>query len=65
MCECNSEATEMVDHYLINCSKYDRQRHKLIKNVGIGGMWVEKLLGDTSRIKHRLEYIKDTKRFNF
>jgi hypothetical protein len=64
-CECNSEVIETVDHYLINCPKYDRQRHKLIKNVGIGGMWVEKLLGNTSSVKHTLEYIKDTKRFNF
>src|SRR5579859_243266 len=43
-CECDSEVNETVDHYLTNCLKYDCQRHKLIKNVGVGGMWVEKLL---------------------
>jgi len=65
MCECDSEATETVDHYLINCSKYDRQRHKLIKNIGIGGMWVEKLLSDRSRAEHTLEYNRNMKKFNF
>ena len=64
-CECDSEVIETVEHYLINCPKYDCQRHKLIKNVGIRGMWVEKLLGDTSRVKYMLEYIKDMKRFKF
>jgi len=65
MCECDSEVIETVDHYLINCPKYDRQRHKLIKNVGIGGMWVEKLLGDTSRVKTRWNTSRTQKDSNF
>jgi ribonuclease HI len=64
-CSCNSGAIETVDHYLIHCSKYDRQRSKLIRNAGIDGMWVEKLLGEPKLIKYTLEYVKETGRFPF
>jgi len=64
-CECNEKTIETVQHYLLQCPRYDRQRAKLLKKVGVGGMWIEKLLGYPKLVNHTLEYIKDTKRFNF
>src|SRR5437762_8196726 len=34
LCSCESGAIETVNHYLINCSKYDQQRSKLMRRVG-------------------------------
>ena len=62
---CNSGAIENVEHFLIHCPKYDRQRATLMKKIGIGGMWVEKLLGYSQFVTHTLEYVKSTKRFDF
>ena len=64
-CDCGSGAIESVQHYLLYCSKYERQRAKLTKKVGIGGMWIEKLLGYPEMIQHTLEYVKETRRFKF
>ena len=65
LCTCNSGAIENVEHFLIHCPKYDRQRATLMKKIGIGGMWVEKLLGYSQFVTHTLEYVKSTKRFDF
>jgi hypothetical protein len=64
-CECNSGANEDVQHYLLYCPRYERQRAKLTKKVGIGGMWIEKLLGYPEMIQNTLQYVKETKRFQF
>jgi hypothetical protein len=37
----------------------------LRKKVGVGGMKLEKLLGDHRRIKDALEFIESTGRFEF
>jgi len=50
---------------LIHCPKYDKERSKLIKNVGVGGMWIEKLLGNLKFIKFTLDYVKETGRIVF
>jgi ribonuclease HI len=65
MCECGNDAIENVQHYLLHCPRYERQRAKLAKEVGIGGMWIEKLLGYPEMIQSTLEYIKETRRFTF
>jgi hypothetical protein len=65
MCDCSSGAIETVEHYLLHCPKYERQRAKLMKKAGIGGMWIEKLLGYPEIIRHTLEYVKETGRFKF
>ena len=65
LCACNSGAIENVEHFLLHCRKYDRQRAILCKEVGIGGMWVEKLLGYPKLIGHTMEYVENTKRFDF
>ena len=64
-CTCNNGCIESVEHYLLHCPKYDRERDKLRKEVGIGGLWTEKLLGEPEFIEHTLEYIESTKRFGF
>jgi len=38
--------------------KYDRKKATLIKNVGIGGMEVEKLLADPDFIMHTLDFVE-------
>jgi len=54
-----------VEHYLVHCLNYDWERDKLRKEVGIGGLWTEKLLGEPEFIEYTLEYIESTKRFGF
>src|SRR5438045_7708408 len=61
-CECGSGAIENVEHYLLLCSKYDRERYKLIRGIGVTGMRVQKLLGHPKLIKYMLEYVEDTER---
>ena len=63
-CECG-EGEETVEHYLLQCEKYDRQRDRLRRKVGIEGMRTEKLLGDLKLIQHTIKYIEETERFNF
>jgi hypothetical protein len=63
--QCTNGGIEYVEHFLIQCMKFDRERAALFKNVGIGGMEAEKLLGDTDFIKHTLEFAENTGRFSF
>jgi ribonuclease HI len=65
LCECESGAVESVEHYLLLCSRYDRERAKLARNVGVTGMRVEKLLGRPEHINHALEYVEDTQRLKY
>jgi hypothetical protein len=54
-----------IERFLIQCTKYERERAALIKNVGIGGVEAEKLIGDPDFIKHTLEFAENTRRFSF
>ena len=65
LCDCGSGRRETVAHFLLECTRYDQQRAQLAKKVGIGGMWMEKLLGYPKLITHTLEYIENTKRMPF
>jgi len=38
---------------------------RLVTKVGVGRMWIEKLLGYPELVEHTLEYVKKTKRFKF
>jgi hypothetical protein len=49
-----------VHRFLMVCPKYERLRDKLRKKVGVGGMKMEKLLGDSRRIKDMVEFIENT-----
>ena len=62
MCECG-EGKETVEHYLLMCGKYDRERYILRRKAGIEGMRMGKLLGDPELIKHTIEFMEDTGRF--
>ena len=50
-----------MEHYLLSCRKYDRQRDKLWRNVGFDQMWMEKLLGHPRLARHTLEFVEETK----
>ena len=63
--QCTNGGIEDVEHFLIRCTKFDRERAALIKNVGIGGMQAEKLLGDPDFIKHTLEFVNKAGIFSF
>jgi hypothetical protein len=65
LCDCGSGAIENVEHFLLHCSRYDRQRSRLVKKVGVGGMWIEKLLGYQSMVRHTMEYVRGTERMPF
>jgi len=62
--KCN-EANKTVKHFLLVCPEYERKRDKLRRTVGIGGMRVDKMLGDVRRIEDTIQFIEPTKRFNF
>jgi hypothetical protein len=42
-----------------------RQHAKLTRKVGVGEIRIEKLLGSHGMVRNTLEYIKETKRFDF
>ena len=59
-CECGY-GKETVEHYLLECRKYNEQRKTLRKEVGPGRMRTEKLLGYPKLIKHTMQYVIATK----
>ena len=63
--QCTNGGIEDVEHFLVRCMKYERERAALIKNVDIGGMEAEKLLGDLEFIMHTLDFVEKTGRFSF
>jgi len=56
---------EDIEHFLLQCNKYDRERDALIKRVGPTGMETERLLGDPDLILHPLNYVEKIARFSF
>ena len=62
-CECGY-GKETVVHFMLECRKYKVQRMTLKREVGIGRMKMETLLGDVKMIKHTVEYINATNRLN-
>ena len=63
-CDCEGEQ-ETVDHYLLSCALYERERDVLRRQVGVMEMRTDKLLGNPSNIKHTIEYVRNTGRFTF
>jgi ribonuclease HI len=63
-CDCG-DAKETVRHLLLACPLHERERDRLRKDVGMGGMRLEKLLGDPRRVKFTIEFIENTGRFDF
>ena len=60
-CECGY-GKETVEHFLLECRRYKEQRRTLRREVGVGKMRVDRLLGDPRVIKKTLEYVKSTGR---
>ena len=54
-----------MHHFLLVCPRYERLRDRMRKEVGVGGMKIEKLLGDPRRIKDTIEFIESTEQFDF
>jgi predicted regulator of amino acid metabolism with ACT domain len=65
MCPGCREAKETVHHFLLVCLKYEKQRDKMRKEVGVGGMKMAKLLGDHRRVKHMVEFIESMEQLEF
>jgi tubulin alpha len=65
ICSRCGDAEETVKHFLLVCPIYERLRDGMRKEVGVGGMKMEKLLGDPRRIKDTVEFIESTERFDF
>ena len=55
-CDCGN-GKETVEHYLLECRKYNEQRKTLGNEVGPGRMRTEKLLGYPKLIKHTMQYV--------
>jgi hypothetical protein len=62
-CPCDGEGIETAEHFLLLCNIYEIEREVLRKEVGEGRMKVEKLLGHPKKIKHTLEFVRETERF--
>jgi len=54
---------ETMEHYLLKYQQFKQQRKKMIKDIGKGRLNIERLLGQPQMIKHTVEFIKSTKRF--
>src|SRR5579859_7940913 len=59
-CPGGGGAEETVHHFLMVCPNYERLRDGMRKEVGVGWMKMEKLLGDSRRIKDTIEFIEST-----
>jgi hypothetical protein len=65
LCECNNGAIETVEHFLLHCPRFDKQRMQLVREVGVCGMRIEMLLGHRVMIRHTLKYVDGTRRLHF
>jgi hypothetical protein len=51
---------EIVDHFLLNCELYNKERDELRRKVRVQGMTMSILLEDNKIIKNTMEYIEKT-----
>ena len=59
--DCGSGVTEIVKRYSLMCRKCGRERVESMRNVGIDGIRIEKLLDYPKLINRTLEYVENTK----
>ena len=59
------ESKKLSKHYLLVCTKFEDQRVELRKKVEARGMRVERLLGDEKLIRHTLDFVEQSNRFDF
>jgi ribonuclease HI len=60
-CDCG-QGIETVEHFLLHCRKYQKEREKLKKDIGWRRMRTPDLLGDPKIVKHTLEFVENTGR---
>ena len=60
-CECGA-SKETVDHFLLKCELYDKERDELRRRVGAHAMNMSALLGNPQITKDTIEYIEKTGR---
>ena len=61
-CECGRGA-ETVKHFLLDCERFKTQRQALQAKIGQRHMREERLLGDKRWVKHTINYVMETERF--
>src|SRR5436190_19122300 len=64
ICPACGDAKQTAQHFLLVCQKDERERDRMRKMVGVGGMKMEKLLGDSRRIQYTVEFIDSTRRYD-
>ncbi|KAI5982962.1 hypothetical protein EDD15DRAFT_2179812, partial [Pisolithus albus] len=63
MClQCGEGTLENVHHFLFQCPRYDRERHKLFLALGRKATSTNFLLNDSSAQNHLRKYVNATKR---
>ena len=55
---------ETAHHYILHCSRYDRQRNLLRRTVGSHNMTLEKLMTTRKWLPALIEYVNNTKRLH-
>ena len=56
--------SETIEHFLLHCKKYERERRIMRRQMKNDSLNLEKLLGNSSDLRIILNYIKSTKRFD-
>jgi hypothetical protein len=63
-CEGCGYERETVEHFLLECPKFRREREILRKKAGgIGNMKIKTLLGDKKMVGSTMDFVAETKRF--
>jgi hypothetical protein len=62
-CEMCGYEKETVEHYLVECPSFWRERRELRRKVGAGQMRIAILLGEKEAVRATMEYISATGRF--
>ena len=62
-CEMCGYEKETVEHFLVECPSFWKERYELKKKIGTGRMSLAILLGDKEAVRATMEYISMTGRF--
>ena len=63
-CACG-HGIESVKHFLLSCGTYAKERKELREKIGWRNMRLHTLLGNPKVVRHTLEYVEKTGRFEF
>ena len=62
-CDMCGYQEETVEHFLVKCPSFWKERIELKRKVGLGRMKIAILLGDKEAIRATMKYVSDTGRF--